>query len=52
MNEPVKKVNYIAYATAWVKYAGDFLTRLANVGNVVSDTFKDIHPPKKDEYTK
>jgi hypothetical protein len=50
MNEG-KKLNYFAYAVAWVQYAGAFLTRLGNVGNVVRDSFKDIKPPKADDFT-
>ena len=50
MNESKKKINYYAYLVAWVAYAGAFLTKAANIGNVVRDSFSDIHTPKKDEY--
>ena len=50
MSDDTKKINYYAYLVAWVAYAGAFLTKAANIGNVVRDSFSDIHTPKKDEY--
>ena len=50
MSDDKKKINYYAYLVAWVAYVGAFLTKAANIGNVVRDNFSDIHPPKKDEY--
>lgn len=35
---------------AWVAYSGAFLTKCANIGNVVRDSFSDIKPPKKEDY--
>jgi hypothetical protein len=50
MSDDKKKVKLFAYAVAWVAYLGAFLTRAANIGNVVRDSFADIHAPQKDEY--
>ena len=47
MNE---KKDYVGYYLAWVKYAGAFLTRLSNVGNVIKESFADIQVPRKDEF--
>jgi len=50
MSDDKKKIKLFPYLVAWIAYAGSFLTRVANVGNVVRDSFNDIHPPQKDEY--
>jgi len=50
MPDNKKKIKWYPYLVAWIAYAGAFLTKVGNVGNVVSDSFSDIHPPKKDEY--
>ena len=50
MEPKVLKINYFAYVTAWVKYAGGFLTRLANTADVVRAHFSDISVPKKEDY--
>jgi hypothetical protein len=50
MTDDTKKIKLFPYLVAWVAYLGAFLTRVANIGNVVRDSFADIHPPQKDEY--
>ena len=50
MSNGKKKFRYVEYVLAWITYAGNFLTKVGNIGNVISDSFNDIHPPKKDEY--
>ena len=50
MKESKKKINLFGYLIAWITYAGAFLTRVGNIGNIVRESFNDIHPPKKDEY--
>ena len=47
---PKKQVKYFAYAMAWLTYIGAFCTRAGNIGNVIRDSFNDIHVPKKDDY--
>lgn len=48
--EPKRKFKLFAYVVAWLAYAGAFLTHCADVGNVVRDSFADIHVPKKEEF--
>ncbi len=50
MPESKKKIKWFPYLVAWITYAGGFLTRLGNLGNVIRDNFSDIHPPQKNEY--
>ena len=50
MADVKKKSNLVGYVLAWVAYVGAFLTRVSNIGNVVRDSFSDIHPPEKNEY--
>jgi hypothetical protein len=50
MAEVKKKIKYLPFFIAWIQYLGAFLTRLGNLGNVVRDSFSDIHAPKQDEY--
>ncbi len=50
MADDKKKIKYFAYLVAWIAFMGAFLTRAANIGNVVRDSFSDIHAPKTDEY--
>lgn len=47
-----KSFNWFAYIVAWITYAGAFLTRVGNLGNVIKESFADIHLPQKDEFTK
>jgi hypothetical protein len=51
MTDSKKKIKLFPYLVAWVAFVGAFLTRVANVGNVVRDSFTDIHPPQKDEFS-
>jgi hypothetical protein len=50
MADDTKKVKWLNYSLAWVAYAGAFLTKLSNLGNVIRDSFSDIHVPKKEEF--
>jgi Zn-finger domain-containing protein len=50
MANDTKKVKWFNYLLAWVAYGGAFLTKLSNIGNVVRDSFSDIHVPKKEEF--
>lgn len=50
MTTDKKKVKFFPYLVAWIAFLGAFLTRAANIGNVVRDSFADIHAPTKDEY--
>jgi hypothetical protein len=52
MENEKQKINWFPYIMAWSKYLGEFLTRAANVGNVIRESFSDIHAPTKDEYYK
>ena len=45
-----KPINWFKYAVAWIKYCGEFLIRLAGVGDVIRNSFSDISIPKKDDY--
>ena len=47
-----QNIKLFPYIIAWVQYLGAFLTRLGNIGNIVRDSFSDIHAPKKNEYYK
>ena len=45
-----KPKNWFNYGNAWIKYGGEFLIRLSNIGNVIRDSFSDIQIPKKEDY--
>jgi hypothetical protein len=48
--EATKKLKLLAYVTAWIAYAGAFLTQCSNISAVVRDSFGNIHIPKKEDF--
>ena len=49
--EPNKQqINIFKYAIAWVAYLGAFLTKASKLGDVIRDSFSDIHVPKKEDF--
>jgi hypothetical protein len=49
---PQKPLKFFDYAVAWLRYVSKLLDKIANIGNVVRDSFSDLHIPKKDDYFK
>lgn len=48
--EPILKIDFIRYALAWIKYAGELLVRVSNIGNVIRDNFADLTAPEREDY--
>ena len=54
MNNQVRQANkrfkLFAYVVAWFAFAGAFFTQCSKVGDVVRDSFNNIHIPKKENF--
>ena len=50
--DPQKAVNWLAYGTAWIKYAGALLTALGSVGDIVRDNISHLKKPDVNEFYK
>lgn len=50
MADDKKKIKLFPYLVAWIAYTGAFLTRLSNIGNLIRDSFSDIHIPQKNDF--
>jgi hypothetical protein len=47
---PNRSLKLFAYVLAWIAYVGAFLTHCADLGNVVRNSFADIHVPEKEDF--
>ena len=47
-----KPINWLAYGTAWIKYAGALLTALGSVGDIVRDHLTSIKKPNVNDFYK
>jgi len=52
MADVKQALRWFPYFVAWVAYAGAFLTQAAKIGDVVRDSFNNIHVPKKEDFFK
>ncbi len=51
--QPIKQkkvFNLYGYINAWIKYAGQILIKISDIGDTVRRSLTDIKPPQKNDY--